>query len=394
MQHDYAFSLPQPDAVSAAHSERCADYIRSRIHDAGGSISFAEFMHYALYAPRLGYYSAGTRKFGDDGDFVTAPEISPLFGRVIARQCAGVLRNVPGGAILEFGAGSGRLALEVLRTLDELDALPTEYSIMEVSADLRERQQRLLRRELPGIADRISWLDRMPETQRGVVIANEVLDALPVERFMRRSGGVCQLRVGDEGGEFVFVDEPAPDILAAAVESIEKDIGERLPDNYVSEVSLAAPAWLRDVAQTLEHGMILLFDYGVSRREYYAPDRNEGWLRCHFRHRAHSDPLILTGIQDLTAWVDFSAIAEVAERGGLEILGYVSQSQFLLAGDIEAELQDFADMPIESQLQTAAQIKMLTLPGEMGENVKCLGLARGDIPRPAAFDSADRTHTL
>jgi SAM-dependent MidA family methyltransferase len=394
MQHDYAFSLPQPDAVSAAHSERCADYIRSRIHDAGGSISFAEFMHYALYAPRLGYYSAGTRKFGDDGDFVTAPEISPLFGRVIARQCAGVLRNVPGGAILEFGAGSGRLALEVLRTLDELDALPAEYSIMEVSADLRERQQRLLRRELPGIADRISWLDRMPETQRGVVIANEVLDALPVERFMRRSGGVCQLRVGDEGGEFVFVDEPAPDILAAAVESIEKDIGERLPDNYVSEVSLAAPAWLRDVAQILEHGMILLFDYGVSRREYYAPDRNEGWLRCHFRHRAHSDPLILTGIQDLTAWVDFSAIAEVAERGGLEILGYVSQSQFLLAGDIEAELQDFADMPIESQLQTAAQIKMLTLPGEMGENVKCLGLARGDIPRPAAFDSADRTHTL
>ncbi|MDH4004234.1 MAG: SAM-dependent methyltransferase [Gammaproteobacteria bacterium] len=394
MQHDYAFSLPQPDAVSAAHSERCADYIRSRIHDAGGSISFAEFMHYALYAPRLGYYSAGTRKFGDDGDFVTAPEISPLFGRVIARQCAGVLRNVPGGAILEFGAGSGRLALEVLRTLDELDALPTEYSIMEVSADLRERQQRLLRRELPGIADRVSWLDRMPETQRGVVIANEVLDALPVERFMRRSGGVCQLRVGDEGGEFVFVDEPAPDILAAAVESIEKDIGERLPDNYVSEVSLAAPAWLRDVAQMLEHGMILLFDYGVSRREYYAPDRNEGWLRCHFRHRAHSDPLILTGIQDLTAWVDFSAIAEVAERGGLEILGYVSQSQFLLAGDIEAELQDFADMPIESQLQTAAQIKMLTLPGEMGENVKCLGLARGDIPRPAAFDSADRTHTL
>ncbi|MDH3905962.1 MAG: SAM-dependent methyltransferase, partial [Gammaproteobacteria bacterium] len=178
MQHDYAFSLPQPDAVSAAHSERCADYIRSRIHDAGGSISFAEFMHYALYAPRLGYYSAGTRKFGDDGDFVTAPEISPLFGRVIARQCAAVLRNVPGGAILEFGAGSGRLALEVLRTLDELDALPTEYSIMEVSADLRERQQRLLRRELPGIADRISWLDRMPETQRGVVIANEVLDAL------------------------------------------------------------------------------------------------------------------------------------------------------------------------------------------------------------------------
>jgi SAM-dependent MidA family methyltransferase len=382
MQHEYAVSLPQPDAISAAHSERCAGYIRARIHDAGGSISFAEFMHYALYAPGLGYYAAGARKFGDAGDFVTAPEISPLFGRVVARQSA------------EFGAGSGRLALEVLRTLDELDALPVEYRIMEVSADLRERQQRLLHEELPGLAERICWLDRMPDAHRGVVLANEVLDALPVERFIRRKDGVHQLRVADEAGKFVFVDEPAPGVLASAVEAIEADVGARFPDAYVSEVSLAAPAWLRDVAQVLEQGMILLFDYGVSRRDYYADDRDEGWLRCHFRHRAHSDPLILPGIQDLTAWVDFSAIAEAAADSGLDILGYVSQSQFLLAGGIDAELSDFAGMPIESQLRTAAQVKILTLPGEMGENVKCIGLARGDIPRPAAFDSADRTHTL
>ena len=394
MQHEYAVSLPQPDAISAAHSERCADYIRARILDAGGSISFAEFMHYALYAPGLGYYAAGTCKFGDAGDFVTAPEISPLFGRVVARQCAGVLQNIRGGSLLEFGAGSGRLALEVLRTLDELDALPVEYRIMEVSADLRERQQRLLHEELPGLAGRIRWLDRMPDAHRGVVLANEVLDALPVERFIRRKDGVYQLRVADEAGEFVFVDEPAPGVLASAVEAIEADIGARLPDNYVSEVSLAAPAWVRDVAQVLEQGMILLFDYGVSRREYYADDRDEGGLRCHFRHRAHSDPLILPGIQDLTAWVDFSAIAEAAAGSGLDILGYVSQSQFLLAGGIDAELSEFAGMPIESQLRTAAQVKILTLPGEMGENVKCIGLACGDIPRPAAFDSADRTHTL
>jgi SAM-dependent MidA family methyltransferase len=305
-----------------------------------------------------------------------------------------VLRDVPGGSILEFGAGSGRLALEVLRTLDDLDALPAEYRIMEVSADLRERQQRLLHAELPGLADRISWLDRMPDRCSGVVLANEVLDALPVERFMRRKDGVYQLRVGEEAGEFVFVDEPAPEVLSKAVAEIEEEIGEQLPDNYISEVSLAAPAWLRDVAEILDLGMILLFDYGVSRRDYYAAGRNEGWLRCHFRHRAHSDPLILPGIQDITAWVDFTAIAEVAATSGLEILGYVSQSQFLLAGGIEAELHNFADMPIESQLQTAAQIKKLTLPGEMGENVKCIGLARGHIPRPAAFDSADRTHTL
>jgi SAM-dependent MidA family methyltransferase len=394
MQHEYAFSLPQPDEISAAHSQRCAAYIHARIRDAGGSISFAEFMHYALYAPGLGYYSAGTRKFGDAGDFVTAPEISPLFGRVVARQCAGVLQNIPGGAVLEFGAGSGRLALDVLRTLDELDMLPDKYNILEVSADLRERQRCLLHEELPGLADRVGWLERMPDTHRGVVLANELLDALPVERFMRRKDGVYQLRVGEEAGEFVFVDEPAPDVLAKAVAEIEKDIGEQLPDNYISEVSLAAPAWLHDVAQMLELGMILLFDYGVNRREYYAADRNEGWLRCHFRHRAHSDPLILPGIQDLTAWVDFSAIAAAAASSGLDILGYVSQSQFLLAGDIEAELHDFAEMPLESQLQTAAQIKMLTLPGEMGENVKCIGLARGDIRGPRAFDSADRTHTL
>jgi SAM-dependent MidA family methyltransferase len=394
MQHEYAFSLPHPDAISAAHSARCADYVRARIRDAGGSISFAEFMHYALYAPGLGYYSAGTRKFGEGGDFVTAPEISPLFGRVIARQCAGVLQNVPDGSVLEFGAGSGRLALDVLRTLEELDAVPAEYRILEVSADLRERQERLLHEEVPGLASRIRWLDRMPDTHRGIVLANEVLDALPVERFMRRSDGIYQLRVVDEDGEFVFVDEPAPDVLAKALDSIERDIGEQLPDNYVSEVSLAAPAWLRDVAQMLDHGMILLFDYGVSRREYYAPDRGEGWLRCHFRHRAHSDPLILTGIQDLTAWVDFSAIAEAAVGSGLDILGYVSQSQFLIAGGIRAELHELAELPLESQLQTAARIKILTLPGEMGENVKCIGLARGDVATPPAFDSADRTHTL
>ncbi len=394
MQHEYATSLPQPDAVSAAHSARCADYIRARIRDAGGSISFAEFMHYALYAPGLGYYSAGARKFGAAGDFVTAPEISPLFGRALARQCAPVLREIRSGSVLEFGAGSGALALEVLRTLAELDVLPTEYRIMEVSADLRERQEHLLHEALPGLAGRVRWLDRLPETHRGVVIANELLDALPVERFVRRSGGVYQLRVCEEGGTFVFVDEPAPAMLVNAVAAIESDIGGRLPDNYRSEVSLAAPAWLADVAQSLEQGMAMLFDYGVSRREYYAADRSEGWLRCHFRHRAHSDPLILPGIQDLTAWVDFSAIADAAVGAGLEIIGYLSQAQFLLAAGIESDLHDFAQMPIESQLQTAAQIKMLTLPGEMGENVKCLCLARGDIPRPTAFDSADRTHAL
>jgi SAM-dependent MidA family methyltransferase len=265
---------------------------------------------------------------------------------------------------------------------------------VEVSPDLRERQQALIELELPHLASRFEWLDRMPDAHRGVIVANELLDALPVERFMIREDGVHQLRVADEAGEFVFVEEAAPEVLDSAVRAIEEELGAGLPANYVSEVSLSAPGWTSDMADTLEQGVALLFDYGVSRREYYAPDRGEGWLRCHFRHRAHSDPLILVGVQDLTAWVDFSAIAAAAGERGLEIQGWVSQAQFLLAGGLHDEMQQFANLSHGSQLDLSNQIKMLTLPGEMGENVKCIGLSRGDMPRMDAFGGADRTHTL
>ena len=394
MQHDDGFALPIPDKASVEHSERCASYIRERIRDSGGSISFAEFMHYALYAPGLGYYSAGTRKFGAGGDFITAPEISGLFARVLARQCVEVMRLVDDGSILEFGAGTGRLAVDILAALERLGTQPREYRILEVSADLRERQARLLQEALPDLADSVVWIDRMPESHRGVIIANEVLDALPVERFVKKGGQVLQLRVADEDGEFVFVDELAPDMLAVAVESIETLRGSALPDLYASEVSLAAPGFIADLAGTLRHGVAFLFDYGVGRREYYARDRGEGWLRCHFRHRVHSNPLILAGIQDLTAWVDFTAVAESAVANGLDVAGYVSQAQFLINSGLDQELAGMAEMPLESQLEISREVKLLTLPGEMGENVKCIGLTRGDMPPLAAFDSADRTHTL
>ena len=394
MQHEQRFTLPQPDPQSAEHSARCAAYIAERIRDSGGSISFAEFMHYALYAPGLGYYSAGTRKFGADGDFVTAPEISPVFGRVVARQCAGVLHHAGDGSVLEFGAGSGKLAVDVLRALSKLDVLPVEYRILEVSADLRERQQRLLRDELPGLADRVVWLDRMPESHRGVIIANEVLDALPVERFLVKDGVVRQLRVTEELGEFVFVDEEAPEILTDAIAAVERDIGAELPANYISEVSLSTPGWIADMAGSLQAGVAFLFDYGVGRAEYYSGNRSEGWLQCHYRHRVHSDPLILPGIQDLTAWVDFSAVGAAAVEHGLDLAGYVTLAQFMLGGGLDKEVGDLAELPLESQLELSKQIKILTLPGEMGENVKCIGLARGDAPRPSAFGPADRTHTL
>ncbi len=394
MQHEQQMILPEPDAASAAHSARCADYIHDRIRDAGGSISFAEYMHYALYAPGLGYYTAGARKFGADGDFVTAPEISPIFGRILARQCAAVLEDIEHGSILEFGAGSGKLAADLLRALDALDALPDSYLIVEVSADLRERQERYLQSEVGDLANRVHWLNRLPQKHAGVVVANEVLDALPVERFARRNSGIGQIRVAAEEDGFKLVEEPAPEILATAVQSIENDLGKNLPQGFASEVSLAAPGWIADISGALKHGVAFLFDYGVSRREYYAADRSGGWLRCHFRHHAHSDPLILPGVQDLTAWVDFSGIATAAVSSGLVVAGYVTQAQFLLGGGLDEELEGLTEMPLEAQLELSGQVKMLTLPGEMGENIKCLGLSRGPVRRPAALVNADRTHAL
>ena len=394
MQHEMQMILPEPDAASAAHSACCAEYIHDRIRDAGGSISFAEYMHYALYAPGVGYYTAGATKFGADGDFVTAPEISPIFGRILARQCAAVLDDVEHGSILEFGAGSGKLAADLLRALDALDAFPDNYLIIEISADLRERQESYLRSEIGDLAKQVRWLDRLPDEHAGVVVANEVLDALPVERFVRRSGGIGQIRVAAEEHGFKLVEEPAPAILTVAVENIEDDLGKKLPQGFASEVSLAAPGWIADISGTMKHGVAFLFDYGLSRREYYAVDRAGGWLRCHFRHHAHSDPLILPGAQDLTAWVDFSGIATAAVSSGLEVAGYVTQAQFLLGGGLDEELKGLTEMPLEAQLELSGQVKMLTLPGEMGENIKCLGLSRGPVRRPAALVNADRTHAL
>jgi len=394
MQYEQPASLPKPDELSAEHSARVRDNLHEKIADAGGHISFAEFMHEALYAPGLGYYTAGSAKFGADGDFVTAPEVSPVFGRVLARQCAEVLGEIDSGEVLEIGAGSGRLAVDMLSAFDALDAVPATYRILEVSPDLAGQQQKKLREELPQLVDRVQWLSDLPPTFSGVVVANEVLDALPIERFVRRASGVFRLCVTTDGEEFAWLEEEAPERLEAAVLAIEAEIGQVFPEGYTSEVSLAAPAWMADIARSLNLGALFLFDYGVSRREYYAPDRADGWLRCHYRHYAHSNPLIHPGIQDLTAWIDFSSIAAAACDAGLDILGYQTQSQFLMGGGLEIEMQGFRDLPMPRQLELSGQIKTLTLPGEMGENFKCIALGRGDIATPSAFNFADRTQTL
>ncbi len=394
MQPHEQTSLPEPDAPSRAHSSRVAAFIRERIAEAGGSISFAEFMQHALYAPGLGYYVAGAVKFGAGGDFVTAPEVSALFGGVLARQCAEVLETVDDGGILEFGAGSGNLAADLLAKLEVLGQVPDRYDILEVSADLRERQEACLEERVPSLMSRVRWVREPPRQHKGVVVANEVMDALPVERFVRTADGVRQLRVADDGDGFRFVDARAPDALRVAVQNIEEEFGARLAAGYVSEISLALPHWVADVASLLTDGVAFLWDYGVSRREYYAADRSDGWLRCHFRHRAHSDPLVLVGVQDLTCWVDFTAVAEAAVAAGVEVAGYVSQAQFLLDGGLAIELEKSAGLPTAAQIALSGQVRMLTLPGEMGEAMKCMALRRGSVPVPSAFRRADRAHTL
>jgi len=392
MQHESR--LPEPDSQSAGHSRQVARFIRNRIAAAGGSISFAEFMQHALYAPGLGYYAAGTAKFGAAGDFVTAPEVSSVFGRVLARQCAEVLAGVDGGTILEYGAGSGRLAVDMLRALDELGALPGRYDILEVSADLRERQEQLLQLEAPQQAPLVNWLDGPPAEHSGVVIANEVLDALPVERFRRTADGVRQLRVAAEQETFVVVEDDAPGILSTAVDAIEAELGDVLPDGFTSEVSLGMPGWIAELAERFRQGIVFLFDYGVARREYYAAERDGGWLRCHFRHHAHDAPMILAGIQDITAWVDFTAVAEAGVAAGMDVAGFAPQAQFLMDGGLDIEMQSFASLSPLAQLELSTGIKTLTLPGEMGERFKCMALRRGDVAVPSAFHRADRTHTL
>lgn len=392
MQIETSATLPAADDLSAEHSERCAAYIRERIADEGGSISFAAFMHHALYAPGLGYYTSGARKFGAAGDFVTAPEVSPLFGRVIAAQIAPVL-EATGGDIVEFGAGSGRLAVDMLGKLDALGRLPGHYVVIEVSPDLAERQADLLRAEVPNLVDRVQWASSMPEDFAGVVIANEVLDALPVEMFVRRSS-VRQVRVIDDECNFRLVEQEAPAVLSAAVSAIEDELGRQLPDGYRSEISLGQPGWVADIVQSMSTGIALMIDYGVSRREFYAPEHDGGWLRCHFRHRAHDDPLRLPGVQDITSWVDFSSVAGAAHASGASIAGYVDQARFLLNGGLEAELADLERQSTQERVTLSRQVKMLTLPGEMGERFKCLGISVGDVPIPTAFGAGDRAHLL
>ncbi|MDY6946243.1 MAG: SAM-dependent methyltransferase [Pseudomonadota bacterium] len=374
-------ALPGLSPDESAHSEQLVHRIRDAIEAAGGWISFERFMEMALYEAGLGYYSAGATKLGGAGDFVTAPEISPLFSRCLANQCIQVLQPVTGGHILELGAGSGVMAADLLGELDRQRKAPQRYFILEVSADLRERQRALLQQRLPHLIERIEWLERLPEEFRGVLIANEVLDALPIQRFRLRGTQVNQLGVTWQLGRLDWSEVHAEARLEAAVRELECNLGEPFADGYTSEINLRLQPWIAGIAASLREGVALFIDYGLPRRQYYAPTRREGTMLCHFRHRFHDDPLINVGLQDIGAWVDFTAVAEAAVTAGVSVAGYTTQAHFLIGNGIEQFLAPQDDEELASRLQLARQAMMLTLPGEMGERFKVIGLARGvDLP--------------
>ena len=381
-------TLPVPGTEAAQHSARLVEFIRQDIAAQGGWIPFTRYMELALYAPRLGYYTAGAHKFGAAGDFITAPELSPLFGRTVARQVAEIMAH-SAPHILELGAGSGKMAADMLAELEQLGSLPDSYAILEISADLRARQQILLRERLPHLLDRMHWLDELPKKFSGAIVANEVLDALPVHLVRWRDSAITERGVALAEHGFIWQERAIKDTaLLQAAQLIS------VPEDYVSEICLAARGLINSLAQRLDHGAMLFIDYGFGAREFYHPQRSSGTLMCHYRHHAHDDPFFLPGLQDITAHVNFTDIAECGIDAGLELVGYTNQAFFLINCGITALLQDTSPENLRDYLPLSAQLQKLTSPAEMGELFKVIALGKGIKEALQGFSSGDLTRTL
>ncbi len=376
-------SFSPPNAVhSSVHG-----YLKELITQQG-FITFAEYMRVCLYTPGLGYYSAGSEKFGAAGDFVTAPEISPLFSWCLARQCQSILQTLGQEAVIfEFGAGSGALAIELLQYLKLQNSLPAHYYILEVSAELRDRQQTRLRTALPWYIDKMIWLDAMPESITGIILANEVLDAMPVTRFCLNEEGLQESVVGLDKDQFVWQLQAADDRLSSMVHALEIDF----PRPYCSEINLYLPGWIHSVADCLTQGVCLILDYGFPAHEFYHPQRSEGTLMCHYQHRAHPDPFLHPGLQDITAHVDFTAIALQAVEAGLQVAGYTNQAAFLM----NLGITDFVSSGNPEELfEYQQQVKRLTLPSEMGELFKVIALTKNFDEALQGFSRFDQRMRL
>jgi SAM-dependent MidA family methyltransferase len=371
---------PQPDADALSRSQQLCAQIAASMRD--GWCSFEQFMQQALYVPGLGYYSAANAKFGAEGDFVTAPEISPLFSGCVARQVAQVLQALPDGEVLEFGAGSGVMAAEMLLELERMDSLPKRYTILELSGELRARQRDTISARAPHLIEYVEWLDQLPsERFNGVVVANEVLDALPVALLHRTGEQTLERGVAlAEDGQWLWQDREPSSVVNAYLARLAED-GVVLRDGYITEAHVGIAPWVATLSGLLNSGLLLLIDYGYTRSDYYRAERSAGTMMCHYRHRAHPEPLTLVGLQDITAYVDFTTVAEAAVAADMRVDGFTTQAQFLLGCGI-TELATRAPMgDMRAQLELAQQIKQLTLPGEMGERFKVIALTRDlDLP--------------
>ena len=392
-------SLPAPDESAFQHSCAVKNMICSEITTAGGWIPFARYMELAIYSPGMGYYCSGTTKFGCAGDFVTAPEVSSLFGRAIAQQATQIIESVGGdiGDILEFGAGTGKLALDILLELENLNRLPQYYFILEVSGELQEQQKKLFEKFAPHLLSRVQWLENLPTKFKGLILANEVLDAMPVHLVVWRDNSLFERGVVWSGKSFEWSDRLLVDgeLFKIAQEIIPRaSFNNNNIDTYISEINLSVRGFIRSLANILQKGTIVLIDYGFGRNEYYHYQRSRGTLMCHYRHHAHNDPFYFPGLQDITSHVDFTAITDVATGEGLELLGYASQAQFLINCGITEIL---AQIPVENTgdyLPMSNQVQKLVSPAEMGELFKVIALGKDAQKSLIGFSNGDKSFLL
>lgn len=387
--------FPDPSADAQCASRELSACIAACIRTAGGWLSFADYMEMALHLPGLGYYAGGSHKFGKEGDFVTAPELTPLFGQALARQVAQINAVLPAPTLptlLEIGAGSGKLAADLLLALETLDAPPARYEILELSGELRARQRQTIETTVPHLASRVTWLDELPEKFSGCVIANELVDALPIHAVAWRQGehgGLMERGVMLKPDGFDWAEErPAQGALAEAMAALPVEAP------FESEIGLAARAWVSEWGRRLEHGALLLIDYGLPRHELYHPHRSRGTLRCHYRQHMHEDPFWWPGLSDITTHVDFTAIAEAGFDAGLDVLGYTNQASFLINCGIGDLLTARQEVGGEQALRAGSAVQMLLAPHEMGEMFKAIALGKGIELQLLGFAQGDRSHTL
>lgn len=390
-------TLPSPSPEAIRHSQQLCQLIIKAIQQEKGSISFRQFMEMSLYEPSFGYYVAGQHKLGAQGDFITAPEVSPLFSQCIAQQCAQVLNHSKEiNKLLEFGAGSGIMAAHILLHLESINCLPEHYYILDLSPDLIARQKETIEKLAPHLLTHVIWIKDISSLVdfKGIILANEVLDAMPVELFSLANNEVMQKRVGIIDNQFQWIEQPANECLRTQVNNRIIAPIENNDTQYYSELNPNIDSWIEQLSKILSQGLILLIDYGYTRNEYYHPDRETGTLICHYQHKVHNNPLWYPGLQDITANVDFTHIAEAADDVGLSVSGFTNQATFLINSGLESLFNELLAHNPDQTYALAQQVRTLSLPAEMGDHFKVIALTKHFDTPLIGFKSLDIKHKL